>query len=53
MPISEKGAVRLLDALAALDSISDYIGGETFDTYQAKPMLRDAVERKLQIVGEA
>ena len=53
MPISEKGAVRLLDALAALSSISDYVRGETFDAYQAKSMLRDAIERKLEILGEA
>lgn len=51
--ISEKGAVRLLDALTALISVAHYIRGETFGTYQENAMLCAAVERKLEIIGEA
>lgn len=53
MPFPEKAAVRLLDAVTALIAIADYVSGETFETYGQKAMLRDAVERRLAIIGEA
>ena len=53
MPLSEKAAVRILDAVLALISNAHYVKGETFETFCEKAMLRAAVERKLEILGEA
>ncbi len=44
----------LLDIQVAVNSISEYLG-ETrdFTVFQSKKMLRRAVERELEIIGEA
>ena len=43
----------LNDARAAIDAIGDFTRGKTFDEFTVQPLLRSAVERQLQIVGEA
>jgi uncharacterized protein with HEPN domain len=44
----------LLDISTSVESIEDYLGPErSFTTYQSNKMLRRAVERELEIVGEA
>jgi uncharacterized protein with HEPN domain len=43
----------LTDARAAIDAIGDFTRGKTFEEFTAQPLLRSAVERQLQIVGEA
>jgi uncharacterized protein with HEPN domain len=44
---------RLWDVRQAADSIVAFIGGRSFDDYVADVMLRSAVERQFEIVGEA
>jgi len=44
----------LFDILTAIKSIEEYIGTEkVFEKYDANPMLQDAVERNIEIIGEA
>ena len=44
----------LLDISNAIDSIYDYLGKERdFKQYEANKLLRRAVERELEIIGEA
>lgn len=41
------------DAAAACDLITTFTSDASLDTYRGNPMLRSAVERQLEIVGEA
>ena len=44
----------LLDISNSIDSIYDYLGEErNFNIYEASKLLRRAVERELEIIGEA
>lgn len=43
----------LWDARRAAGLIARFVSGRTWQDYQADPMLRSAVERQLQIIGEA
>jgi uncharacterized protein with HEPN domain len=44
----------LLDVNESIDSIENYLGAECdFNTYIGNKMLRRAVERELEIIGEA
>ncbi len=44
----------LFDILSALKNIEDYLGPEKkFENYNKNPMLQDAVERNIEIIGEA
>lgn len=44
----------LFDILTAIENIENYIGEEKrFEEYESNPMLQDAVERNLEIIGEA
>lgn len=44
---------RLLDVLQSCQSISEYTAGLNFADYLVDPMVRDAVERRIGIIGEA
>lgn len=44
---------RLLDALQSCRAIGRYTAGLDFAAYQRDEMVRDAVERRLGIIGEA
>lgn len=46
-------AAALLDMVEALESIQDFVAGRTYDDYATDRMLRRAIERELEIVGEA
>jgi len=43
----------LVDALGAIDSIGEFLSGVSFAEYAANKMLRSAVERQFEILGEA
>jgi uncharacterized protein with HEPN domain len=43
----------LYDVCVAIDHISSFISGRSYDDYLQDTMFRSAVERQLEIVGEA
>ncbi|MFA7445175.1 MAG: HepT-like ribonuclease domain-containing protein [Flavobacteriaceae bacterium] len=44
----------LFDILTSIENIETYIGEEKkFENYDSNPMLQDAVERNIEIIGEA
>jgi uncharacterized protein with HEPN domain len=44
----------LFDILTSVNNIENYIGKEKlFEKYENNPMLQDAVERNIEIIGEA
>lgn len=43
----------LLDILAACDLLADFSSGKSYEDYEANALLRSAVERQLEIIGEA
>ena len=43
----------MLDVLAACDLLADFTRGKRFEDYAADALLRSAVERQLEIIGEA
>jgi uncharacterized protein with HEPN domain len=44
----------LFDILTAINNIDDYIGKEKyFEIYDNNSMMQDAVERNIEIIGEA
>jgi len=43
----------LYDILQAVESLERFASGKNFIDYQADPMLRAAVERQFEIIGEA
>ena len=50
--MNERSNKLLVDAVAAIDTIQSFIGDATFDAYSANHLLRSAVERQLEILGE-
>jgi uncharacterized protein with HEPN domain len=46
-------AACLLDMLTAAQAVARHVRGHTFDTYMGNEIVRDAVERKVEIIGEA
>lgn len=44
---------RLLDALDACQAIGSFVAGATFADYEQNLMMRSAVERQFEIIGEA
>lgn len=43
----------LSDMLHSARAVSRYVAGRTFENYLSDEMLRDAVERRVEIIGEA
>jgi len=43
----------LWDVLNSIDLIRQFVGGRTLADYSQDPMLRSAVERQFEIIGEA
>ncbi len=44
----------LFDILTSINNIDRYLGvDKTYDRYDSTPMLEDAVERNIEIIGEA
>lgn len=46
-------AKHLLDILAAANDVQQFVGMMTFDEYHANRLVKAAVERKFEIIGEA
>jgi len=44
---------HLQDVIDSADRIREYTGGLTFEQYLDEPQVRDAVERRFTIIGEA
>jgi uncharacterized protein with HEPN domain len=44
---------HLIDILAAANDVQQFVSGRTFDEYRSDRMLKAAVERKFEIIGEA
>ena len=51
--MNEAARTRLRDALRACEAIVGFVQGRTFDEYEQSLLLRSAVERQFEIVGEA
>jgi uncharacterized protein with HEPN domain len=51
--MTEETRRRLRDALESLDNIAGFMSGQTIEDYRSSLMLRSAVERQFEIVGEA
>jgi uncharacterized protein with HEPN domain len=48
-----EAAGLLWDARKAAGLIADFVANRTWQDYESNPMLRSAVERQFQIIGEA
>jgi uncharacterized protein with HEPN domain len=44
---------HLIDVLAAARDVQQFVAGMTFDEYHADKLVKAAVERKFEIIGEA
>ncbi len=53
MPLSWRDPANLLDMLEASKKIQDFLKDKTFEDFLKDDMLRAAVERNLEIIGEA
>lgn len=53
MTIGDRAAKYLWDARRAAERIARFTGGRSFEDYLPDEMLRAAVERQFEIVGEA
>ena len=52
--MDNKSRKLLFDILSSIDNIESYIGEQKlFEKYENEPMLQDAVERNIEIIGEA
>ncbi|MBN2893966.1 MAG: DUF86 domain-containing protein [Bacteroidales bacterium] len=52
--MDNKAKKLLFDILTAINNIDNYIGEQKiFENYEKSPMLQDAVERNIEIIGEA
>jgi uncharacterized protein with HEPN domain len=51
--MTDKTPKLLVDALGAIDSAMEFVAGVSFPGYAADKMRRSAVERQLEILGEA
>lgn len=46
-------AAYLLDMLESAQAVHRYVGGKSKATFMADDLLRDAVERRIEIIGDA
>jgi len=53
MPPDERDAAYLQDMLEAAQKVCSYVKGKTLRHYTDSALLRDAVERNVEIIGEA
>ena len=53
MPLSWRDPANLLDMLGASEKIQSFLTNKSFEDFLQDDMLRAAVERNLEIVGEA
>ena len=53
MPLSWRDPANLWDMLQAAERIQEFLKNRTFDNFMTDNMLRAAVDRNLEIVGEA
>lgn len=52
--MDNKAKKLLFDIITSINNIESYIGEKkVFDIYDKNPMLQDAVERNIEIIGEA
>ena len=51
--MSSEASKRLLDAACACEAIAGFTEGKSFADYEADHLLRSAVERQFEIIGEA
>lgn len=52
--MDDKAKKLLFDILTSIENIDNYIGSKRFfEHYDCSPMLQDAVERNIEIIGEA
>lgn len=52
--MDNKAKKLLFDILTSIDNIENYIGADKqYEKYDSNPMLQDAVERNIEIIGEA
>ncbi len=52
--MDNKSKKLLFDIISAIENIDNYIGAKKeFTIYEANSMLQDAVERNIEIIGEA
>lgn len=53
MPLSRRDPANLWDMLEAAEKVQDFLKQKTFEDFMQDDMLRAAVERNLEIIGEA
>ncbi|MBI5523986.1 MAG: DUF86 domain-containing protein [Desulfarculus sp.] len=53
MPLEPRDAAYLWDMLDAAEAVAVFVAGRSYQEYLADRMLRGAVERHLEIIGEA
>jgi uncharacterized protein with HEPN domain len=53
MPLSQRDPAYLFDMLEASEKVQHYLKNKTLEDFLRDGMLQDAVERNLEIIGEA
>jgi uncharacterized protein with HEPN domain len=53
MPFSRRDPANLWDMLKAAEKVQEFLEGKTFEDFMRDDMRRAAVERNLEIIGEA
>jgi len=53
MSSPDRDPAYLWDMLSAVNAIERFVEGKSFEDYQADELLRSAVERQIEIIGEA
>ena len=53
MPCNEWDKAYLWDMLDAASAVEEFVAGKTWEEYQSNRMMRSAVERHVEIIGEA